>query len=111
MAHRVGVHSVLVEDKGSGIQLIQDLRHEKSNVRPIAIVPEADKITRMSNQSALIESGQVFLPEAAPWLDDFKVELLAFPHGSFDDQVDSLSQFLGWIRNRGGGMRVLHVRI
>ncbi len=50
----------------------------------------------MSNQSAHIEAGQVFLPESAPWLDEFKSEIMAFPNGRFDDQVDSLSQFLGW---------------
>ncbi len=96
MARRFAAHSVLIEDKGSGTQLIQDLRHEKTGVRPIEIIPEADKITRLSNQSANIEAGQVFLPESAPWLDEFKAEIMAFPNGRFDDQVDSLSQFLGW---------------
>jgi predicted phage terminase large subunit-like protein len=96
MAKRFSAHSVLIEDKGSGTQLIQDLRYEKTGVRPIAIKPEADKVTRMSNQSAKIEAGQVILPETAPWLDEFKAEILAFPGGRFDDQVDSLSQFLGW---------------
>ncbi len=96
MAHYYSAHSVLIEDKGSGIQLIQDLRYEKTGVRPIPVTPEADKITRMSNQSHQIEAGQVFLPESAPWLDAFKAEIMAFPNGRFDDQVDSLSQFLGW---------------
>ena len=96
MAHRYAAHSVLIEDKGSGTQLIQDLRFDKTGVRPIAIRPEADKVTRLSNQSAHIEAGQVFLPQSAPWLDEFKVEVMAFPNGRFDDQVDSLSQFLGW---------------
>jgi len=32
----------------------------------------------------------------APWLQDFQTEILQFPNGRFDDQVDSLSQFLGW---------------
>ena len=50
----------------------------------------------MSNQSAHIEAGQVILPETAPWLDEFRAEIMAFPNGRFDDQVDSLSQFLGW---------------
>jgi predicted phage terminase large subunit-like protein len=106
LARRKNAHSVLIEDKGSGTQLIQDLRYEKTGVRPIAIAPEGDKITRMSNQSARIEARQVFLPADAPWLDDFKAEVLAFPYGKFDDQVDSLSQFLSWAegrkRNRGG---------
>ena len=96
MAHRHAAHSVLIEDKGSGTQLIQDLRYEKTGVRPIPIIPEGDKVTRMSNQSSHIEAGQVFLPESAPWLDEFKAEIMAFPNGRFDDQVDSLSQFLGW---------------
>jgi predicted phage terminase large subunit-like protein len=96
MAHRYAAHSVLIEDKGSGTQLIQDLRYEKTGVRPIPIMPEGDKVTRLSNQSAHIEAGQVFLPEAAPWLEEFKAEIMAFPNGRFDDQVDSFSQFLGW---------------
>ncbi len=43
-----------------------------------------------------IEAGQVILPESAPWLDEFKAEIMAFPNGRFDHQVDSFSQFLGW---------------
>lgn len=93
-------HTVLIEDKGSGTQLNQDLRYEKTGVFPIAVEPEKDKITRMSNQSARIEGGQVFLPAQAPWLDDFKAEMMAFPDGRFDDQVDSVSQFLNWIIER-----------
>ena len=100
MAHQRVAHSVIIEDKGSGIQLIQDLRHDKTGVRPIGILPEADKVTRMSNQSAHIEAGEVFLPEAAPWLEEFKAEIMAFPNGRFDDQVDSLSQLLGWAEHK-----------
>ena len=32
--------------------------------------------------------------ESAPWLDDFLIEVLSFPVGRYDDQVDSFSQFL-----------------
>jgi predicted phage terminase large subunit-like protein len=96
MAHRHAAHSVLIEDKESGTQLIQDLRYEKTGVRPIAIMPEGDKVTRLSSQSAHIEAGQVFLPESASWLDEFKAEVMAFPNGRHNDQVDSLSQFRGW---------------
>ena len=101
MARCFAAHSVLIEDKGSGTQLIQDLRYGKeTGVRPIEIKPEGDKVTRMSNQSARIEAGQVFLPQDAPWLDKFKAEVLAFPNGRFDDEVDSLSQFLKWAEQR-----------
>ena len=102
-------NSVLIEDKGSGTSLIQDLRRE-ADVRPIAVTPEGDKITRMSAQSAKIEAGQVHLPATAPWLGDFKTELNAFPNGRHDDQVDSLSQFLSWIdRSRSRRVRVGHM--
>ena len=92
--HRANV--VLIEDKGSGTHQIQDLRRQ-APVRPIAIHPEGDKVTRMSAQSAKIEAGQVLLPERASWLQDFQSEILQFPYGRHDDQVDSLSQFLGWL--------------
>jgi len=57
----------------------------------------------MSAQSAKIETGQLLLPTKAHWLEDFKEEILAFPAGRHDDQVDALSQFLGWTE-RGFGM-------
>jgi len=98
-AIRHDVHAILIEDQGSGIQLIQDLRSEDC-VRPIAIKPETDKITRMSVQTPAIEAGKVLLPKEAPWLADFRTELLMFPNGRHDDQVDAFSQFLAWIHRK-----------
>jgi phage terminase large subunit-like protein len=34
------------------------------------------------------------------WVEDLVDELLAFPGGRHDDQVDSISQALRWIRDR-----------
>ncbi len=95
-ARRHGADVVLIEDKASGTHLIQDLKHD-GKVRPIAVQPEGDKVTRMSARSAKIEAGYVLLPESAAWLQDFQTEILQFPHGRHDDQVDSLSQFLAWV--------------
>ncbi len=50
----------------------------------------------MEAECARIEAGHVVLPRNAPWLGEFLTELLAFPHGRHDDQVDSVSQFLKW---------------
>jgi predicted phage terminase large subunit-like protein len=106
MAHaaRHDANSVLIEDKGSGISLLQDIRQENTSgmPNPISVLPEGDKITRMSSQSAKIEARQVYLPKEAPWLGDLQTELLQFPHGRHDDQVDSISQFLNWIERRTG---------
>jgi len=90
---------VLIEDKGSGQSLIQDLR-QSTNLPVIAIEPCGDKLTRMMTESPAIESGRVFLPETAPWLVDFEGELSSFPNGANDDQVDMVSQFLCWIRKK-----------
>ncbi|WP_109792020.1 phage terminase large subunit [Minwuia thermotolerans] len=104
IAHRKrhSATTVLVEKAGLGLSLIQDLRSERSDdfPRPIAITPREDKVVRMEAASARIEAGEVLLPENAPWLDDFLHEVLAFPNGRHDDQVDSLSQFLTWKRGR-----------
>jgi predicted phage terminase large subunit-like protein len=96
-AARHSAASVLIEDAGTGAPLIQDLRRE-GKLRPIPIRPERDKIVRLDAQSPEIEAGHVLLPEQAPWLDDFRAEILAFPYGRYDDQVDSASQFLAWAK-------------
>jgi predicted phage terminase large subunit-like protein len=97
-------NTVLIEDKGSGTSLIQDIKQANTYgiQDPIGIIPEGDKVTRMSAQSAKIEAGQVYLPKQAPWLGDLQTELLQFPRGAHDDQVDSISQFLNWIEGRRG---------
>jgi predicted phage terminase large subunit-like protein len=66
---------------------------------PIGVTPRGDKKDRLLAQAGKIEAGQVHLPREAPWLADFLQELLAFPNGRHDDQVDSLSQFLSWLSN------------
>ena len=61
----------------------------------------------MNAESAKIESGQVFLPRKAPWLEDLRLELLQFPYGRHDDQADSISQFLNWIGQRNRNRAIL----
>ena len=96
LANEKEADHVLIEDKGSGTSLIQDLQEARTGVHPIPIEPEGDKVTRMSTVIPLLENGQVFPPKEAPWLADLINELMAFPHSKHDDQVDSLSQFLRW---------------
>ena len=48
--------------------------------------------------SPLIEGGRVSVPKDAPWLAELHSEMTMFPNGRFDDQVDSVSQFLGWLK-------------
>jgi predicted phage terminase large subunit-like protein len=98
LASRYGAGAVLIENAGPGMALLQDLRRDlpPGMTRPIGQKPEGSKIDRMVAESAKIEAGHVYLPREADWLDGFLLELLAFPHGRHDDQVDSVSQFLKW---------------
>jgi predicted phage terminase large subunit-like protein len=83
---------LVIENKGSGMSLIQELKRE--NIHAIAIDPQGDKAMRMNAQTARIEAGSVFLPKVAGWLDDFRGEILPFPAGRYTDQIDALSQAL-----------------
>ena len=94
-AHTSGADTILIEKAGSGHALLQSL-YSETDLPVIAISPQFDKETRVAQVSAQIEAGRVHLPEEAPWLAEFEKEVLAFPNGKFDDQVDSLSQFLRW---------------
>jgi predicted phage terminase large subunit-like protein len=85
-------YALLIENKGSGMSLVQDLRRD--GVHAIAVDPSGDKVMRMNAQTARIEAGSVVLPRRAPWLDEFRREVMAFPAGRYDDQVDALSQGL-----------------
>jgi predicted phage terminase large subunit-like protein len=50
----------------------------------------SDKPTRARSFQARMAMGKVYLPRSAPWLADFEAELLSFPAGVHDDQVDML---------------------
>lgn len=97
--HQAG--RVLIEKAGLGLGLCQDLRDDTSvSFNPITVKPVGDKLTRFEAQTSKIEAGQVLIPKEAPWLATFLNEILAFPNGRHDDQVDSVSQFLGDTRHR-----------
>ncbi|SRR6266851_2390435 len=91
-------NTILIEKAGPGLHLIQELRaNPVSGVPlPIGIKPAGDKLMRMEAHCARFEAGQVHLPKEAPWLSDLLHEMLAFPRSRHDDQIDSISQFLGW---------------
>ena len=92
-------NEVLIEDKASGQQLIQELQLMGiQNI--IAIDPGRDsKIMRMANEISPIDNGTVVLPETASWLFDFEQECRNFPAGP-KDRVDAMSQYLKRERTR-----------
>jgi predicted phage terminase large subunit-like protein len=88
---------VLIEDKASGTQLIQDLIAEGCH-GVTCYQPTTDKIMRLHAQTAMIENGFVHIPETAPWLAEYLHEMTVFPKGKHDDQADSTAQFLDWYK-------------
>jgi predicted phage terminase large subunit-like protein len=93
---------ILIEDKASGTQLIQELVEEGMHA-VTRYVPDCEKTMRLHAQTGAIENGFVHLPREAHWLAEYLHELTTFPTAKYDDQVDSTSQFLAWSKQRAPG--------
>src|SRR5215472_13583568 len=92
--HKPG--TILVEESGLGRTLIKDLK--AAGLPAVGVIPEGDKLTRVSLQLEKFTDGKVFFPREAPWLVDLENELFAFPNNRHDDQVDALIQALAYQR-------------
>lgn len=68
---------VLIEDKSSGTQLIQDLRAENLSAVQ-GVKADGDKVMRMQAQTTTIEKGFVRLRKETLWLDIYLDELAGF---------------------------------
>jgi predicted phage terminase large subunit-like protein len=90
---------ILIEDRASGTQLIQELVAEGMHAIQTYDV-SMDKIMRMHSVTSAMENGFVHLPEQASWLPEFIHELAGFPNSKFDDQADSVSQALDCFKRR-----------
>ena len=78
----------IIEKKASGQSLIQDLR--RSGLPVMEYNPDKDKVSRVYAASPMLESGRVWLPDGKRWSDELIEELITFPNGRNDDQVDAL---------------------
>jgi predicted phage terminase large subunit-like protein len=91
--------TVLIEDRASGTQLIQDLMGD--GMRAVQKYdPTMDKTMRMHSVTSTMENGFVYLPEKAAWVAEYVHEMVVFPNGKYDDQADSTSQALDWSKNK-----------
>ncbi len=97
-ADRFQPSNILIEDKASGTQLIQELRQdgicEVTPYEPGGL----EKTMRLHSVTSTFENGLVYLPTEAPWLKAYVHELTSFPAGKYDDQTDSTSQALIWVK-------------
>ncbi|KJV90046.1 phage terminase large subunit [Rickettsia bellii] len=97
LANQYKPRFILIEDKASGQQLIQDLGFLGDNIRVVGIKPKLDKITRFASVVPLFQAGIVLMPRQSTIA---LKELLNFPHIKNDDIVDSVSQFLNFMKEK-----------
>jgi predicted phage terminase large subunit-like protein len=98
LAKKYNPQIILIEDKASGQQLLQDVQIS-NNIRIIGIKPRMDKVTRFATIIHMFENASILLPKDTKQNINILNELLNFPYSKHDDIVDSISQFLNFIKN------------
>ena len=83
---------LLIEDTVSTKHLIDELKQR--HIKPIEFKPQGDKVLRASNSTFFINANRLYFPKEAPWLDALKSEIVQFPNGKHDDQIDALTQLI-----------------
>jgi predicted phage terminase large subunit-like protein len=80
----------LVEDKANGPAVIATLKSELGGFK--AVEPEGDKVSRAWSVTPLFEGGNVWFPhpKIAPWVEKVINQMIQFPFGANDDDVDAL---------------------
>lgn len=105
MARKWEADMILCETKGAGNQYVQ----ARQNLAPCSVIGynpgRDDKSIRFEGTMTLWQAGEVLLPERATWLEAYVDQLLRFPFGKNDDDVDATSQYLNWSRADGGWKR------
>ena len=107
-------HQILIENTGYGSELIVDLKMEFTGVTKVSPQHDGDKVMRADAASDSLSSGHCFVPGyGPPWrlliydagstpadiasmIDNFS----RFPNAVHDDDVDSWSQVINWLRNK-----------
>ena len=98
--------TLIVEAKGSGISLIQELRAmgvpvEGAHFGRGTARQANDKIARANAVTSIFSSGRVWAPKNRRFADMVITECMDFPNGEHDDFVDSAVQAM--LRFREGG--------
>jgi len=101
------VDQILIEEKASGLSLIQDLQRAHLPVRGYN-PGRADKTQRLAIIANIIERGRVYVPESTlkrgqprDWADRLVSQICSFPESDRDDLIDTTSQALRLLRDMG----------
>src|SRR5204862_4128462 len=77
-------------NSGVGPFLERRMRSRRAFVAREQFVARGDKGVRAQSMRGRMALDGLYVPAGAPWLADFRSELLAFPAGRHDDQVDAI---------------------
>lgn len=90
---------VKVETIAYQLAILQQLRDEPMEVdgQKISVPvreyrPTRDKVSRASTPAIQMENGKMYFLQGAAYVNDLVSEVLMFPKGAHDDQIDCLSQ-------------------
>ena len=79
-----------VLDKALGPFMTRRMNEEKAWIRIVKFASATDKVTRVQSILGRISMDKVKFRKAH-WWPALRAEIIKFPHGRFDDQVDALS--------------------
>lgn len=90
----------LIEDAANGPAVITSLKRQLQGILPVR--PDGSKTARAYAITPLFEAGNVYIPIPgyATWVPPLIDEILQFPSGAHDDQVDALTQALNRFNSR-----------
>jgi predicted phage terminase large subunit-like protein len=86
----------IVEKKASGQSLIQDMR--RSGLPVLEYMPDRDKVSRVYAATPSMEAGRVWFPKGRKWAEELVDELITFPNGAHDDQVDAMTMAIHYMK-------------
>lgn len=95
----------VIEDKANGPAIINYLRNKVPGLIPFQ--PIGSKEDRARSVTPYFESGNVFFPEGAYWVNDLIEDLVSFPNGEFKDTIDATAQgilYLESLLGQNGGL-------
>jgi predicted phage terminase large subunit-like protein len=87
---RHGISRAYVERSGFKTDEMRIIR-ESFGLPIVEIQPNTDKLARALPASDYLATGKLLFRARAPWLGPLLAELLAFPNGDHDDQVDAVA--------------------
>lgn len=97
------IKRIYVENKASGLSIVQELKRQKFNV--IEISPKGkDKMSRVIACQPSMESGKIYLVEDESWNELYLSEMSAFPYGAHDDIVDCTTYSIEEFLNKSAGV-------